>query len=158
MRRSLVAMVLLLAACGSGDPDTAGTAAFCTAYGEHLTLTKDMDEAADAGALRSAAGEQRGALDAVRAGAPAVLVDHVEEVVGLWDRVLQILERYGYDAIRLVNEASSEERAVFLELDAAGGPSDDPTRKVQDWVRANCPDVSVPPAPSFSPVDQGIGY
>ena len=162
MRRSAVALALLLLGC-SGDDDalTPGSSStsvtvdaeavgFCDAFGALLVgpLAEGGFDPQVPDELRAAVDVTRPLVTLLRESAPPEVADAAGFVADAYEAAFAVFERYGYDLQRVSAEATAVEQSA---LDSFGrtptGPGlPDPYDEVDEFVANRCaPGVTVPP-------------
>ena len=116
---------------------TAGSG-FCTTFGAHVVEFTGIG-VREGPELKASFERLIPSLDELDSRAPAQITGDLRKTTAYLRTYNDILKRYGYSITRLFAEGTKEENSALLD----GGP-DVSYGNVLDYVKANCPNVTVP--------------
>ncbi len=133
-----------------GETVPAAVQPFCDAFGGLLVgpLASGTLDASDPEALRPAVEATAELVAELRATAPADIAAVAGEVADAYDATFAVLERFGYDLVRLDAEGTPADVAALDAVDRApSGPNlDDPFALLETYFSDRCAaGVSIPP-------------
>jgi hypothetical protein len=167
MRLQRVSALLLaltaIAACGGSSNGSAasGGSSFCDQY-------KALDDAASGQSSASTGVEaysqgkavldaQKDAFAALVASAPASIKADMQEILQTTTQAFEIAHAHGDDFQRAIDEATGDDATVIQRLGSyARTGADNAQSRVNDYLRGNCPNVSVPTESKFSTVGSAV--
>lgn len=156
---AVAAGALSAVACGGGGGgDAAATttsatveaavAPFCDAFGALLVgpLAEGGFDTGDPEQLGGAVGLTLAVVDELAAVAPPEVADSAVALAGDYRATFAVLERYGYDLVRLDAEATPEERALLDDFGAPEAGEQTAFADLEAFVGEHCaPGAELPP-------------